>query len=68
MAERRKVSRGKTNGYCGKYDPTVDASTTNEFAVAAFRLFHVNTPEHVSYYDESKPLIASFLLYFVIIN
>lgn len=54
MAERRKVSCGKKSGHCGKYDPNVDGSTLNEFAVAALRLLHVNTPETVSFYDKSN--------------
>lgn len=53
-AYKRNVSCDPSSTFCGAYDPTVDASNMNEFAHGAFRLFHANTPENVSFYDSCK--------------
>lgn len=55
-AERRAVScpLGAESLCRGRYDPTLDPSTLNEFAHAAFRVFHVHIPGQMNLYDASE--------------
>lgn len=51
MAQKRDVTCAQSTTYCGTYNSKVDPSTLNEFAVAAFRIFHNNVPENVNFYN-----------------
>lgn len=53
-AERRGVACPKGGRCRGRYDERVNPSTVNEFAVGAFRMFHVNLPARTNFYDESE--------------
>lgn len=62
VAENKLSCGGTGSGQCGRYAATVDASTTNEFSTAAFRLFHVNTPYAVNIYNPDYSVNVSMAL------
>ncbi|KAJ6643964.1 Peroxidase [Pseudolycoriella hygida] len=55
----RQLSCDPSKENCGKYDPSVDPSTTNEFAHGAFRWLHAFIPSTINLYGPNKELIMS---------
>lgn len=48
-AQNKNLTCRRQNERCGVYDANVDASANDEFASAAFRLFHMYVPESVNF-------------------
>ncbi|XP_055325439.1 peroxidase-like [Sitodiplosis mosellana] len=49
-------------GKCDKYDPDIKATTTIEYAMNAFRFFHVNIPSNIHVVNDSGALLEKIPL------
>jgi len=61
--QAESVSRGLTcdpsKGSCGKYNPSIDPSNTNDFSHGAFRWLHALIPSTINFYGVDKKLVMS---------